>query len=58
MTELYIMAAALIVAGLYISYQYSVITRYRNTLAVATYALEAAYIHVMEGLEDDKTDTD
>lgn len=58
MTEIYIMAAALIVAGLYISYQHRVITKYRNTLAIATYALEAAYIHVMESKDDDETDTD
>ena len=58
MSELYIMGSALIAAGLYISYQYSVITKYRNTLALATYALEAAYIHITEGKENAETDTD
>ena len=58
MNELHIMGLALIAAGLYISYQYSVITKYRRTLALATYALEAAYIHITEGKEDDETDTD
>lgn len=53
-----ILAGALIVSALYISYQWSVLAKYRRTLAIATYALEAAYIHITEGSEDDKTDTD
>ena len=58
MNELHIMGLALIVAGLYISYQYSVIQKYKNTLALATYALEAAYDHIVTGKRDEESDTD
>lgn len=58
MNELYVMGAALIVAGLYISYQYSVITKYRRTLIMATYALQEAYIAIVEEAEDEATDSE
>lgn len=53
-----IMAVALIASAAYISYQWSVIAKYRRTLAIATYALEAAYVHITEGMDNDETDTD
>ena len=46
MNELHIMALALIACGLYISYQYSVIQKYRHMLTLATYTLYAAYDHI------------
>lgn len=49
-----IMAVALIASAAYISYQWSVLAKYRRTLAIATYALEAAYIHITEGSEDEE----
>ena len=56
MNEVYILGGLLIAAGLYISYQWSVINRYRRTLAYATYALEAAYIHITESKDEDTTE--
>ena len=55
MNEVYILGGLLIAAGLYISYQWSLISRYRRTLSLATFALEAAYIHITEdkGSEED-----
>ena len=58
MNEVYVLSTLLIVAGLYISYQWSLINKYRRTLSIATFALEAAYVHITEGMEDDETDTD
>lgn len=50
MTETEILLAVLAVTeGLYISYQWNRLNMYRNTLALATYALEAAYDHITEG---------
>lgn len=56
MTELYIMGAALVASGLYISYQYAVIQRYRRALSVAVFALESAYFGI-KGEEDEDTDS-
>ena len=57
MTEAEILLAVLAVAeGLYISYQWNRLNVYRNTLALATYALEAAYEHIKEG-KNVKADT-
>ena len=44
MTEAETLLAVLCVGqGLFISYQWSKLNAYRNTLTLATYALEAAY---------------
>lgn len=57
MNEVYILAGALVASGLYITYQYSVIARYRRTLALATLALESAYIYITED-KDEEADTE
>lgn len=57
MNEVIILSAALVAAGLYITYQWAQIRRYRVTLTIATYALEQAYAHItMEN--DDEEDAD
>ena len=59
MTDTMILLAVLCIAqGLYISYQWSRLNVYRRTLALATYALEAAYVHITEGKEDEEDTTD
>jgi hypothetical protein len=53
MSESEILLAVLCVGeGLFISYQWTRIQIYRNTLALATYALEQAYVAVTESKED------
>lgn len=55
MTEPTILLAVLCIAqGLFISYQWSRINVYRNTLALATFALEQAYVAITE--KDDEED--
>ena len=50
MTDTEILLAVLCVGqGLFISYQWSRLNVYRNTLALATMALESAYDHIMKG---------
>lgn len=56
MTPEIIMAGLLVASGLYITYQWAVISKYRRTLTFATYALEAAYIHITEGKDEDTTE--
>ena len=57
MNEVYILAGALVASGLYITYQYSVIAKYRRMLALSVYALEAAYDHIV-GEKDEEADTE
>lgn len=53
-TEVVVLAGALVLAGLYITYQHSLIVRYKRTLMMATYALQAAYFNLTsEDYEDD-----
>jgi multisubunit Na+/H+ antiporter MnhC subunit len=53
MTELYLLSGLLVASGLYISYQWATIRKYRATLTIATYALEAAYDTIMEKKNED-----
>lgn len=57
MNEVYILAGALVASGLYIMYQWSQINRYRRTLALATFALESAYVYITES-KDEEADTE
>lgn len=53
MTETEMLLAGLAVAeGLYISYQWNRLNVYRNTLALATLALEAAYDKIVGGANE------
>ena len=54
MNEVTIMGMALIAAGVYISYQYYVINKYRRWIAMATLCLEQAYVMIQENVPDDK----
>lgn len=53
-----LLAALCVLQGLIISYQWNRLNTYRNTLALATYALEAAYVRITEGKDKDETVTD
>ena len=57
MTPEIFLAALCIIQGLAISWQWNRIQTYRNTLALATFALEKAYIHITEEIADE-ADTD
>lgn len=58
MNEMYVLTGLLIGAGLYISYQWSLIRRYRLALSLASFALEQAYLTIVEGDDDDASDTE
>lgn len=53
MNEVTIMGMALIAAGVYISYQYYVINKYRRWIAMATLCLEQAYVMISKIPDDD-----
>ena len=54
MNEVTILGAALIAAGVYISYQYYIINKYRRWIAMATLCLEQAYVMIQENVPDSK----
>jgi len=54
MTEIYVLSGLLIGAGLYISYQHYVISKYRRWIAVATICLEQAYVVIKENATEEK----
>lgn len=54
MKELYLLSGLLISAGLYISYQWTMIRKYRMALSLATFALEQAYVAIMEDAGGDR----
>ena len=51
-----ILAAALVVQGCYIMYQHSLITRYKRTLMMATYALQSVYYDITRIEDEEDTD--
>lgn len=57
MTNVEILSVALVLAGLYITYQTYLIARYRRVLTMAQYAMQGLLMDLMTG-EKDEEDTD
>ena len=48
MNEVIILSGALVASGLYITYLLSQLNRYRKVLALATMAMESAYVQILD----------
>lgn len=57
MSNVEILGGALILAGLYISYQTYVIARYKRLLSLATYAMSSLLSDLYDHGEKDEEDT-
>lgn len=57
MTNEVILGTALILAGLYITYQTMLIARYRKVLTMAQYAMQGLLLDILSAEEGEKDDS-